>query len=40
MTIAEGQEFAQKNKLAFLETSALDGNNVALSFDTTVNGKF
>ena len=40
VSTAEGQEFAQKNELAFLETSALDGNNVATSFDTTINGKF
>ena len=37
---AEGEEFAQKNQLAFMETSALDGNNVATSFDTTINSKF
>ena len=37
---AEGEEFAQKYQLAFMETSALDGNNVATSFDTTINSKF
>ena len=37
MTTAEGQAFAQQNELAFLETSALDGNNVETTFSTTVN---
>ena len=39
VSLAEGEEFAQKNELAFMETSALDGNNVATAFDTTINSK-
>ena len=35
--IDEGQKYAQKNGLAFIETSAFDGNNVDLAFTTIIN---
>ena len=35
----EGANFAQKHQLAFLETSALDSNNVELAFTTIINRK-
>ena len=37
--IDEGQKYAQKNGLAFIETSAFDGNNVDLTFTTIINRK-
>ena len=36
----EGANFAQKHQLAFLETSALDSNNVEMAFTTIINRKF
>jgi hypothetical protein len=35
----EAKKFAQKNKLLYIETSALDGNNIKEAFDMLVNGK-
>lgn len=35
----EASLFAEKNSLAFLETSALDANNVETSFQRVVSGK-
>ena len=40
VTTQEGAAFAQNNELAFLETSALDSNNVDLAFTTIINCKF
>ena len=40
VTTQEGAAFAQKHQLAFLETSALDANNVELAFTTIINRKF
>ncbi len=34
----EAKKFAQKNKLLYIETSALDGNNIKEAFDMLVNG--
>jgi hypothetical protein len=36
----EAKKFAQKNKLLYIETSALDGNNIKEAFDLLVNGLF
>ena len=40
VTTQEGAAFAQRHQLAFLETSALDANNVELAFTTIINRKF
>ena len=36
----EGTQLAQKHELAFLETSALDANNVDMAFSTIINCKY
>ena len=40
VTTEQGQKYAQKNGLAFIETSAKDGNNVELAFNTIIIRKF
>ena len=32
VTTEDGQKFAEKNKIGFLETSAFDSNNVDIAF--------
>jgi hypothetical protein len=34
-----GAAFAQKNTIAFIETSALDGENVSAAFQKIIEGK-
>ena len=35
----DAKRFAQKNNLLYIETSALDGENIQLAFQQTINGK-
>jgi small GTP-binding protein len=34
----DAKRFAQKNNLLYIETSALDGENIQLAFQQTING--
>ncbi len=36
----DAKRFAQKNNLLYIETSALDGENIQLAFQQTINGKY